>query len=318
MESLSSDSEDASQQSEGREIACSESALDECPDAVADGKCVTNGQESSTRTTAGFPVASFVGSNHLVDQPTQNAPVFDNGRTTVDMGSQQHMLPMNNQMHLPVFPAPSTLGYYHQNAASWSAAPANGLVPFPQPNHYMFTSPLGYGLSATRSPPFCMQYGALQPVTAPVLNIGQLPMYQTANKPNVVNSKEQTKNSRVGGAKEAVSLADAKVSGPPSGRPCPNGRASTKEPSHGQDGSIGNPAKLHCDYATFSLFHYGGPIAVSAGQNVNTLSSKEETVRDSNSLTAPAQVDLACSKKETTIEEYSLFAASNGARFSFF
>ncbi|XLR54131.1 hypothetical protein S83_004803 [Arachis hypogaea] len=40
---------------------------------------------------------------------------------------------------------PTTMSYFHQNSISWPAAPTNGLMPYPHPNHYLYAGPLGYG-----------------------------------------------------------------------------------------------------------------------------------------------------------------------------
>ncbi|CBI29995.3 unnamed protein product, partial [Vitis vinifera] len=254
--SSTSDSEDASQQSEGRETSV----------------CIQNG----------FP--EYSARNSLpANAPTKTAQNLDSGKPNVSMGSQhQGMLPtMHKQnLHYPMFQAPSTMSYYHQNPVSWPAASANGLMPFPHPNHYLFTSPLGYGLNGSSR--LCMQYSALQHLTPPVLNPGQLPVYHPITKANGVNSEEQEKIFKTGGAQEAF-----------------------------------NEAKKE---RSFSLFHFGGPVALSTGNKVNPVPSKEGNVGDYSSKFSADHVDgdHACNKKETTIEEYNLFAASNGMKFSFF
>ncbi|XP_077236280.1 uncharacterized protein LOC143877870 isoform X2 [Tasmannia lanceolata] len=323
-ESLStSDSEDASQQSEGRDIAtCGENSFHSCLDVdVVDRKYEKNGQESFTRATAGFPPSSCMGVNLPNEQPGKSAHNSDIGKNALDMGSQQnHSLPIHNQsIHLPVFPTPSTMGYYHQSA-SWEATPTNGLVSFAQPNPYLFTSPLGYGLPANQSSHLCMQYGAMQPLTTPVLNVARVPSYQMANKANVLNPKDQTMSSKSGGGQEATRVPVRGVSEHSLERSPPNQQLAQKEGSPGQDGNIGAPAKYHNDSPNFSLFHFGGPVAVAAGYNLNPASLKDEVIGDFSSKPplAPVRIDLACSKKETTVEEYSLFAASSGGRFSFF
>ncbi|KAF8396034.1 hypothetical protein HHK36_017646 [Tetracentron sinense] len=326
VESLStSDSEDASPQSEGRETSVwIQNGVCKSHDVGVDGKDKTNGGESfRSWTSAGFPQANCVAGNFPGDPPTKNAHNPYNGRIPVDMGSQQHHMnpPMHNQsIHLPVFPAPSTVGYYHQNIASWSAAHANWLMPFHQPNRYLFTSPFEYGVSASRPSHFCMQYGALQPLTTPVRNVGHLPVYQPVSKANGGTSKEQTENSKLGGSREALNGDDAVVSERYLVRPVQNDQAPPDTPSHGEGGQAGNSARLHNESTNFSLFHFGGPIAMAGGYNLNPVSLKEGMVGDF-SLNSPAdhvEADLACNKKETGVEEYSLFAASNGTRFSIF
>ncbi|KAF8398531.1 hypothetical protein HHK36_017461 [Tetracentron sinense] len=319
-----SDSKDASPQSEERETSVFvQNGFHKCHDIGLDDKHEKNeGESTRSRTSAGFPLSNCAGSDFPGDPPMGNAHNPNNGRIPVNMSSQQHHMlpPMHNQsMHFPVFPAHSTMGYYHQDTASWSAGHANGLMPFPQPNRYLFTSPAGYGLSANRPSHFCMQYGALQPLATHVLNVGQLPVYQPVNKANGGGkSKEQTESSKLGAAQEALNGADALGSECHLEKPVQNGKAPPEAPSHG--GRTGISTKLHNENTNFSLFHFGGPVAVPSGCNLNQMSLKERIVGDF-SLSSPAEPvedDLACEKKEIAVEEYSLFAASNGTRFSFF
>ncbi|KAJ4979503.1 hypothetical protein NE237_010283 [Protea cynaroides] len=325
VESLStSDSEDASQQSEGGDASrCGQNDFLKCLDVGVENKQHANGRESLPNITPGFPVSTcMVGSSSPGDPPVKYAHNPNGGRVTIDMGSQQQCVlpPIHNQsLHFPVFPAPSTMGYYHQHPASWSAAPANGLLPFSQPNPYLFTSPLGYGLAANRPSHFCMQYSALQPLTTPVLNVGQLPPYQHVNNSNGLTSKGQNKYSRLNGEQGVTKLADTVISKCPLEREDLNDRALPETPSHGEDGPSGHTAILSRDSTNFSLFHFGGPIAVATGNNFYPVPSKEGDLGDfpPNSRANPAPFD-SCTMKETTVEEYSLFAASNGTRFSFF
>lgn len=66
----------------------------------------------------------------------------------------------------------------------------------------------------------------------------------------------------------------------------------------------------------FSLFHFDLPIALSS----ITKSSEDGTITDIPSLvsTGTGEGFHDCDEKETTVEEYNLFAASNGMRFSIF
>ncbi|KAJ9695574.1 hypothetical protein PVL29_010851 [Vitis rotundifolia] len=313
--SSTSDSEDASQQSEGRETSvCIQNGFPECHEVVVEKKQIENGKEAfRSKMWGGFSPDSA--RNSLpANAPTKTAQNLDSGKPNVSMGSQhQGMLPtMHKQnLHYPMFQAPSTMSYYHQNPVSWPAASANGLMPFPHPNHYLFTSPLGYGLNGSSR--LCMQYSALQHLTPPVLNPGQLPVYHPVTKANGVNSEEQEKIFKTGGAQEAFN--EAKKERVASAGPRP-----TDAPPNGDDGQNGNSAKLHTGNQSFSLFHFGGPVALSTGNKVNPVPSKEGNDGDYSSKFSADHVDgdHACNKKETTIEEYNLFAASNGIKFSFF
>lgn len=310
-----SDSEDTSIQSEGREIlTCSESMLHGLADVRADEKSKINGQDCLTSGMAnGFPVSSSIG-HYSGGMPTGDTRNSKYGRTSTDVSSHQHqVLPMHNQsVHLPVFPAPSPMGYYHQTAA-WAAAPTNGLVPFPQPNHYLYTGPLSYGLSTNQASHYCMQYGGLQPLTAPVLNAGQLPSYHRSNNANIANPEDQVKISKLGVLQQAACTRGFEKSFLTRQLP-------RKEPSPVKDGKFVSTVRSQNENSTFSLFHFGWPIAAAAGSNLNQASLKDDVTGDlsSKSSVAPVQGDLGCTKKDTTIEEYSLFAANGGSRFSFF
>ncbi|KAL5719556.1 hypothetical protein ACHQM5_012312 [Ranunculus cassubicifolius] len=203
----------------------------------------------------------------------------------VDIGPglspQQHRMvpPMYN---VPMIPAPSTMAYYHQNPASWSAAPVNGLSPYAQPNRYLFSTPIGYGPSH-----LCMQYSQLQPV--PIH-----PVYQSVNRPTTVVNANPSPNPEEHNTNPKVP-------------PVQNG--------HGQQGQgLGQnqtkpqaaTTKIRGGNTDFSLFHFGGPIAGCGA-------TEEGPVKNYNSF-----LNCDSNNKDATMEEYSLFAASNRTRFSFF
>ncbi|OVA20710.1 hypothetical protein BVC80_881g75 [Macleaya cordata] len=296
-ESLSiSDSENGSQQSEGR--VSSTFHYNESQ------KCLGSGEWNSlpSKTTTGNPDAGCVVQNNFEgDPPRRNVHNPDNDRIMDNTNSQPpHCLPqsMHSQgISFPVFPAPSAMAYYHQRPASWSATPANGLMSFPQPSCFLLPSPLGYGLSENQPSHFCMQYSAIQPVIN-LLDLGQLPAYQVVNKASSVTSAEQTKNSNLGGARESI-----------------NGPDRRRAPSCQEA-----PLASNEDGKNFSLFHFGGPISVATGNDLSAGSLKEGLVGDtfSNSPVVPSRPGFDCSGKEMTGEEYSLFAASNRTSFSFF
>eukprot|EP00268_Persea_americana_P055647 TRINITY_DN6486_c0_g1_i4.p1 TRINITY_DN6486_c0_g1~~TRINITY_DN6486_c0_g1_i4.p1 ORF type:complete len:1259 (+),score=291.40 TRINITY_DN6486_c0_g1_i4:317-4093(+) len=308
-ESLStSDSEDTSFHSEGREVlTCSESTSNGFTDFCVEGKSSINGIDSPTSVPIdGLPSSSSLG-HYSVDLPTKDTHSSDYGGIAFDVNSQRHhVLPVHNHsVHLPVFPAPSTMGYYHQNTASWGAAHANELLPFPHLNHYVYTGSLGYGLSTNQASHFCMQYGGLQPSMTPVLNVGRLPSYNRPANSNIATAEEQTKTPKLGGTKEATCI--------PAGIERPS--STTQLAQKGLSPEV-NPSKSQNE-DTFSLFHYGWPIAAAATRySLN----KDETIGDlpSKSSVAPVLGDLGCIKEDTTVEEYSLFAAKGGARFSIF
>jgi len=254
------------------------------------------------------------GSNTLERPPTRISQNFDNGLSAVGLGVQhQRMLPpMHNQnIHFPVFQAPTTMGYYHQNPVSWPAAHGNGLMPFSHPNHYLYAGPLGYGVNGNSR--FCMQYGHLQHVATPLFNPTPVPVYQPIAKASGINAEVQTQITKPGAGQEASSEANTEkvVSAGPHPKEAPRNE---------EVGQIDNPAKLHMGNTGFSLFQCGGPVALSTGCKSNVMPWKEGMIGDFSQEypTDHVESDHASSKKESTMEEYNLFAASNGIKFSFF
>ncbi|PON56319.1 hypothetical protein TorRG33x02_296840 [Trema orientale] len=311
--SSTSDSEDSSQQSEGKGTLVSiQNDVSECHEVrMETNQHVDGGDQIGGRTYAGLS-QNEAGSN-ILGGPTKVAHAFDNGLSAVIMGSQHQNMPssMHNQnMHFPVFQAPSTLGYYHQNPVSWPAAPNNGLMPFPHANHYLYAGPLGYGINGNSR--FCMQY-PMQHLATPFFAPGPVPFYQPIAKANVINPEEQTPISKPHAVQEASNVATEEGTDPV-------GAHSTQAAPSGENGQSDDSGKLHVGDSGFSLFHFGGPVARSTGCISNPVTSKEEIVGDfsSKSPTDHVENNPACNKKETTVEEYNLFAASNGIRFSFF
>jgi len=71
-------------------------------------------------------------------------------------------------MHIPtilpsMFPlhSPHSQGYYWCNGA-WPPVLGNGLLPFPQPNRFVFLGPSGFGLSSSRLPVVSLPYPSFQ------------------------------------------------------------------------------------------------------------------------------------------------------------
>ncbi|KAJ6809502.1 uncharacterized protein M6B38_161760 [Iris pallida] len=294
--SSTSDSEDASPQSEGRVDTSS-------------NKYKTNLGSSLTRPSTEFSMASCVA--HVPREERGNtANFFDGGGYEFDMFPRQHRLPIHGQnIHMPVFP-PSTVGYHNPAPVSWPATPASGLMQFPQTCHFLFPpSTLGYALPAARPSEFGMQYNSLQAATPPLYNTHHHYMYQTGNRANPPNPKEQSRRS---------SVCELTTNGNRLERSTPKRQLPSKPPSSGHTSSVGNASRPRDDFSSFSLFHFGGPVAVAAGQNASSVSRKEETTgRMVPSLASAPRADTS-SKENMPVEEYSLFAAGNGAMFSFF
>ncbi|CAI9765694.1 unnamed protein product [Fraxinus pennsylvanica] len=302
--SSNSDSEDTSQNSEGRETShCLENRFTECRGVVL---------ESLQSTDRGEDVRNWThcaGTNSVENLPTKAAPECDIGRANISVGDQpQSLLPsfQNQSMHFPMFQA-ATMGYYQQRPVSWSASSANGLMPFPHPSHYLFASPLGYGLNGNTQ---YMQYGPLQHLCPPVLNPAHLPVFHPVAQVSGICSNELPKISNLGGLKSQNKSDLQKAT--------PTVQDQIEAPTAVETEQHGKSDKPDMENTGFSLFHYGGPVALSTGFQSDPACLKEGITGDiSPNLSADnPESDHACNKKDS-IEEYNLFAASNGIKFSF-
>ncbi|KAM1093726.1 hypothetical protein TB1_008229 [Malus domestica] len=297
--SSTSDSEDASQQSGGKETSLFiQNGFRECHDVgMENNQNEKRGESMESRTPIG-PSLSGAGSN-VFGSPTKIAQIFDSGLSAVNVGSQHHgmLSSMHNQnVQFPVFQGPSTMGYYQQSPVSWPAAPANGMLTYP--NHYLYAGPLGYGINGNSG--FCMQYPVQH--VPPLFTPGPVPIYQP-----VINREEQNQISTPCMQDSPNEANTESVD--------PSGAYSRQAPPTGERAQDDNSGKLHMINDGFSLFHYGGPVANPPGY----MPSEEQTVVDSPlKCSDHVDNDQACYKKEATIEEYNLFAASNGIRFQFF
>lgn len=313
--SSTSDSEYSSLQSEGKETsACNQNGFLECHEVRMEKNQNANvGEPGRSRTSVGLSL-NGAGSNILGNPPTKSSHGFDNGFSSVSIGSQQQqsvLSPLHNQsIPYPVFQAHSALGYYHQNPVSWPAAPTNGLMPFPHPNHYLYAGPLGYGVNGNSR--LCMQYSPLQHLATPLFAPGPIPIYQPIAKANGINLDDRTETSKPGAVQEPGNVANSESMDPI--------RQHSTQAQRGEGVQNDDSGKLNGN-GSFSLFHFGGPVALSTGCESIPVPSKEEVVGDFSlsCLTDHIENDQSsCNKKETTVEEYNLFAASNGITFSFF
>lgn len=317
--SSTSDSEDASHQSEGKESSASiQNGFSEHHDHEIRMDKVIGGDGTGIRNHSGL--CRDTEECKVQGNAPRNVPQnFEPGFSAVSLDSPcQVPLPsiQNQNIHFPVFQVPPSMGYYHQNSVSWQAAAhANGIMPFPYSNHCLYANPLGYGLNG--NPRFCMQYSHLHPLATPVFNPNPVPIYQPAAKAsNGIYAEDRSQVSQLGATAESSDVANPPdvivtaelpypISSPPR-RDCRQNDYSSK---------------LQKDSSSFSLFHFGGPVALSStGGKLNLMPSKEDTIGDflRNNEADVVENGHAFNKKETAIEEYNLFAASNGMRFSFF
>lgn len=309
--SSSSDSEDASQNSEGRETSV----------CLENGSTVCQGQRKERLNAdevdhVKSQIANGAGIISRGSLPSKIAPSSENGRVNVNLGSHaQVVLPQlhNQSVHYPIFQVPP-VGYYHHSPVSWPAAPTNGYMAYPQPNHYVFSSPYGYGNG------HFMQYGTLQHLNPPILNNrGHLPAFQPVaqnNDPNVKESMVKMAHPGQGMFKEEVNgeenmprvVSGGQLANGMNLKAAAEGRKNVKS---GDQGDAGN--------AGFSLFHFGGPVALSTGFKSDPVALKEENGVSSTLSAEPTEaVEETCCNEKNSMKEYNLFAAKNGIKFSFF
>lgn len=231
---------------------------------------------SEEPTSAGTKPGSFL---------KEAVPYFDNGRENhTASGQPQSVLP---QMH--IFQAP-TVGYYHQNPVSWPVGHTNGLISYPPSNHYLFANAYGYGLNGSAR---LMQYGTLQPLPPPLHNHADAPVFQQVSQ---VNAKEHTEVAHLTALKEVQKSSK---------------KAATVE---GDAKPSVKPDKMVMGNDAFSLFHFGGPVALSTGHQTDPVTLEEGFL----GRTSPEfdDGDISCNKD--SVEEYNLFAANHGIKFSIF
>ncbi|KAG5395677.1 hypothetical protein IGI04_017491 [Brassica rapa subsp. trilocularis] len=291
-----SDPEDASQHFEGREnLVGTENDVHDCHEKV-----IKKDAEKSVDERDVLRIVKM--SNHPAENGeseksgtpfTVLSQSVDNTVPTVNTCSsylsqpQSMMFPQMQSIPLPVFQGPATMGYYHQAPVSWSAAPANGLMPFPHPNHYVYAGPLAYSLNG-ESP--YVQYGTpLNHSATPFFHSGPAPMFYPFAEINTVDQVQTLEPSEHSYLKEAAD--ERKLN-----------RFSQVETDSGED---------------FSLFHFSGPVAGS-----NSIPADSIGILGDFSLQLSgdhAFGNHTMKKKESTVgEEYSLFAESNSLRFSIF
>ncbi|KAE8713155.1 putative protein kinase [Hibiscus syriacus] len=326
LESSSSDSEEVSQQSDGKDTSISiqngfsehqvkdidsiqhanggvalenQPLFEHSPNGRDSSVCIQNGFtecqvkgiDKSQESRASFAHSPDGGGNKVSQNPQTTVEISENEKPTAIMGSQhQGMFPSvhNQSIQFPVYQAPSTMSYYHHNPVSWPATPANGLMPFPPPNPYFYTDPIGYGLNGNS-------------------------VYQPVSKANGLYVEDHIQVLKSVTTKEAFTGVNTERVAP--------GRLHTIEQAANGGGRRNEvSSKSHRDDTGFSLFHFGGPMATSTGCKSNPTPLKDEIAGELSSQFSASQVesDRACNKKKTSIEEYSLFAARNGIRFSFF
>ncbi|KAM7262442.1 hypothetical protein ACFE04_000125 [Oxalis oulophora] len=295
--SSTSDSEDVSQQSEERDkdsSVCIRDGFSE-PQEDKDKKSFgTMALESKTPVVAS-QVQAPVMKTTLV--PETGIPSL----TINNISSQQHQgmfQPIHNRnIQIPIYQqAAPSVGYYHQSPVPWSSGPINGLIPFSHSSHYLYATPLGYNANG-------MQYAGPHRLATPVFNPSHVPVYQPLPKTNNMNKDEQPLYLKPTAGREAI--RDAYVENYIAGR--------NDVPADNKS------AKVQMDDNGFSLFHSGGPIALTGACKSDPVPSKDGIVGGLSSQFSVEGEHAACNKKENTIEEYNLFATGNNSiKFSIF
>ncbi|KAK1386503.1 GATA zinc finger domain-containing protein [Heracleum sosnowskyi] len=302
--SSASDSDDASQHSERREQSRSlQNSFHEHQDL---------GMESKQSADCGQHFKSKVMDNGGNSEPgsfsMKLAQEYNNGMPNVsNMNPQPHgvLPPLHSQsIHYPLF-QPASIGYYHQTPVSWPAA-SNGLVALPHRNHYVFPSPFRYDINGNSH---FVPYSSLPHMPPPILNTASVPVYQPVSHINDVNSKVRVNKIDFGGVKEAHQEVNIQAVTKTEQYPVKNVELEPDKRSR-RDSEAGN--------AGFSLFHCGGPVALANGYKAAPLPPKEAVGHLSFSKSSDHIAGDQNLNKDNAVEEYNLFAASNGLRFSFF
>ncbi|KAL6555479.1 hypothetical protein OROGR_006737 [Orobanche gracilis] len=272
-----SDSEESSQISDGKE---NPNRLENtaCHGVVKE-QSTLKGQDEKIQETA------YVGTNSLRGRESSISII----------GAQPQSLPPVHSriINYPIFQAP-TMGYYHQNPVPWQPGPMDGLMSFPHSSHYLYPSGFGYGLNQNAS---FVQYGSLQHLAPPLISHAHGPVFQPLSQVNGVSIKEPTK---VAYSIPKLPLTDR-----------------SGKPTCVDDGRNRKADKTDMESNVFSLFHFGGPVALPTGFKADLVSLNEGIMQDEekSSDNCP-DGDRPCGKKDSF--EYNLFAASNGIKFSIF
>lgn len=285
LESTStSDSEESSQTSDM--LHCLENGFAECHEVVDDRSTIRRQDVNSQE-----PVSAVT--NSLSSSPAETTVYSESGKTNVCVNAQpQSVLPamMHNQnIQYPVYQVPA-MGYYHQSPAG----PTNALMSFHYSNHYLFANSFGYDVNTNLQ---LMQYGGFQHLPPPLINPVHMPVFPPVTQANAGVVKEVHHSIQMVGSTEGHS---------------------GETPTAVDGGQNGTTDKGNTD---FSLFHFGGPVALSAGFKAEAVTLKggavsagDLSVKLSEKSCCP-DGDHPCNRKDS-IEEYNLFAASNGIQFS--
>ncbi|XP_075511364.1 uncharacterized protein LOC142547135 [Primulina tabacum] len=285
-----SDAKEASRNADGRETPCClKNEFTACHSVVIDHS-TERGQDTKIQGSDSSRTIS------LENFPSEATSYNDNMRLNVSLGVAH---PPSVLPHYAFFHAPP-VNCYHPSSLNWPAGSTNGLMSLPHTNHYLFPNTFGYGLNGNAG---LIQYGTLQHLPPPLLNPAHIPFFQPVTHVKGVSAKAHTAN--LSGQKELQPNVEnmAETDQIPAKPPM------VVDPTQNEKSN-----KLDAgDNQGFSLFHFGGPVALSTGFNVDPASLREGITWDSSAKCPDG--DHFINKKDA-IEEYNLFAASNGIKFS--
>lgn len=286
--SSTSDSDESTQQSEGRASSvCVQKGLSKAHDIEKEKTKNIIVEEEGAVLTQSSNFSSQKVRNHL----TWNCPTKTPSQNTEEANCAPRLLPPfhNPNMSFPGFQDPTSLGYYHQTPMAWSTAPRNGFVTYPHPNHYLPASPFGYGPNGGGSP-FCMQCGPIEHLASYFTSPNQIPVYQQTPKSNCLDPQEQTNVLKAKGLRYPPGESRTE-------KVAPIGCYPTKEKENLTKSGPGNTG--------FSLFQFGGPVPTYRS---NLQSSDEGKSGYISCCHVEVEGGHTCSKEETRVGEYNLFA----------
>ena len=199
---------------------------------------------------------------------------------------QDHVL-HHHKVHAP--PYSSTFVGFHSHPLS---VPTSGYLPYSQPGNF-YPSPVGYGVAGSQCVGFSMQYSNVHPYSGPP-EYGYVPAQQV-NKPILTFCAVPPTPLSINGAPVVMN--------PEIRQHC----TSTPESElvAVQNGCSEHNAKLRDDSKPFSLFQFNLPIGPPA-----SVLSKDERSGGATAMKPPMAQAQPCSREETDVKEYNLFAGS--------
>ncbi|KAK4789900.1 hypothetical protein SAY86_017204 [Trapa natans] len=316
--SSTSDSEDASQQSERRKaLGCNGVSGNQKVDIEVNEAMSINEAPVINQTCLGSSISAERNNSNLYSSIKHFQPMSDPNSTSLYSGLNNQSISKEMQhyqnLYWQMFQNPLNMGYYtHQSLVSWAPFSASGFYPYASSFLCPAPAPVGCGLDANQN--FYAPYEGTQHLTPPAINRGPSPFPNPVCPPVIpVNGISSPKNHQPPVQTMSQGVSDAVISKERTG--LSRVSKALEHPQHG-GGKGDRPAKPFQEDSSFSLFHFGGPIALSSISK----SLEGGEISDIGSVIPAETAELlqGCNEKETFIEEYNLFATSNSPRFSYF